>query len=93
MDYLKFDLNLRPQPKGRYTLYKESLDPENVAGYESVSITGYPYRFFYKDFLDAEEQEEQEAMMEKAEQTILTESTSETQLPFLPADPNDDKPF
>ena len=93
MDYLKFDLNLRPQPKGRYTLYKESLDPENTAGYETVSITGYPYRFFYKDFLDAEEQEEQEAMMEKAEQAIQTVSTQETQLPFPPADPNEDKPF
>ena len=93
MDYLKFDLNLRPQPKGRYTLYKESLDPENTAGYDAVSITGYPYRFFYKDFLDAEEQEEQEAMMEKVEQAVPTESTQENQLPFPPTDPNEDKPF
>ena len=32
-------------------------------------------------------------MMEKAEQAIQTVSTQETQLPFPPADPNEDKPF
>lgn len=91
MEYLKYDLRMRPEPKGRYSLYRESLDPDNVAGYDVISTTGYPYRFFYKDFLDEEEQKEQELLMNEADSNILVETTQE--LPFAPIASNEDKPF
>ncbi len=54
-DYLKYDLNMKPEAKCRYTIYKESMDPENVTGYTTLSVTGFPYKFFFEDFLSEED--------------------------------------
>jgi hypothetical protein len=54
-DHLKFELNMKPEPRRRYTLYKESTVSENETGYTTVSLTGFPYKFFFEDFLSEED--------------------------------------
>lgn len=55
-DYLKYDLGVMPSNvKVRYNRYEESLDPNTDNETIAVNTTGYPYEFFFEDFLDNEE--------------------------------------
>lgn len=57
-EYLKYELGMKNSiEKIRYSLYEETMDPNTDNGYLKISQTGFPYEFFYKDFLDTEEQE------------------------------------
>jgi hypothetical protein len=55
MYYLKYDLHMKPENRCRYTGYKESLNPDDVSGYTTFSVTGFPYKFFFEDYLTDED--------------------------------------
>lgn len=55
-DYLKYDLAMQPEARCRYTVYKENLSSaEDADPVLKESKTGFPYKFFYKDFLTEED--------------------------------------
>ena len=56
IDFLKYDLNIRPEPMMRYDYYVMKADPNTgtIRPEKGGTKTGRPYKFIRKDFIKEE---------------------------------------
>jgi hypothetical protein len=54
-NYLNKEINMKQGKTQRYTMYRESTDPDNEKGYTIENKRGRVYKFIFKDYLAEEE--------------------------------------